>query len=278
MIGNFEGVATSHEYAKCRPESKNCFTFNGNAGFLSILSQASFDVLNIANNHFNDYGEVGQIETLAAITDNGMIPSGIKNQITYIQKNNLTIGILGVSNYAWGYNMESSKTLRTAINSARDNSDIVVVVFHAGGEGVSYSHTPVGTEWYLGENRGDVRTFAHNAIDAGADVVLGSGPHVLRGIEMYEGKLIAYSLGNFASADPNLLTTGTMKTSAMIELTLTEDGATTSGMIYPFELDYRGTPRPDINYTAIPVINKLSEEDFGENGIKLSPTGEIILK
>jgi len=71
------------------------------------------------------------------------------------------------------------------------------VLIHAGAEGTDQLHTPRGTETYLGENRGDARAFAHAMIDAGASIVLGSGPHVIRGVERFRGRPIAYSLGNF---------------------------------------------------------------------------------
>ena len=71
------------------------------------------------------------------------------------------------------------------------------MIIHAGAEGADQLHTPYGSQYYLGENRGNARAFAHAVIDAGASIVLGSGPHVIRGIERYRGRLIAYSLGNF---------------------------------------------------------------------------------
>ena len=67
-----------------------------------------------------------------------------------------------------------------------------------GAEGTDGQHVPRGTEYYLGENRGNERVFAHALVTAGADLVLASGPHVLRGLRLFHEKLIAYSLGNFA--------------------------------------------------------------------------------
>ena len=75
----------------------------------------------------------------------------------------------------------------------------VIVSFHGGAEGLQALHTPNKAELFMNENRGDVRRFAHAVVDAGADIVLGSGPHVVRGMEIYKDRLIAYSLGNFAT-------------------------------------------------------------------------------
>ena len=77
--------------------------------------------------------------------------------------------------------------------------DIVIVSFHGGAEGSKALHVPYGQETFYGENRGHLREFTHTVIDAGADLVWGHGPHVLRGMEVYKDRLIAYSLGNFAT-------------------------------------------------------------------------------
>ena len=88
--------------------------------------------------------------------------------------------------------------MRALIQRAAEQADIVVAFFHAGAEGADKTHVPRGPESAFGEYRGDSRRFARIAIDAGADLVLGSGPHVLRGLELYKNRLIAYSLGNLA--------------------------------------------------------------------------------
>ncbi len=81
----------------------------------------------------------------------------------------------------------------------KQQCDIVIVSFHGGGEGTGFEHVPFKIESYNNEKRGDVHAFAHNAIDAGADLILGNGPHVCRAMELYKNRLIAYSLGNFCT-------------------------------------------------------------------------------
>lgn len=173
--------------------------------------------------------------------------------------------------------MNNPEALQKIIVEAKQNADIVVVIFHGGGEGIKYSHTQNNTEWYLKENRGNVRDFAHSSIDMGADIVFGSGPHVLRGIEEYKNKFIAYSLGNFSSA--NIFSTNSSpKTSAMIEVAFNKDGSLVSGIIYPLEIDKFGIPHLDLNNTGISIINDLSKEDFGKQGVFLNDFGSIILR
>ena len=74
----------------------------------------------------------------------------------------------------------------------------MVVQVHMGAEGSAGHAVRPGNEIFFGENRGDPIEFAHAVIDAGADLVVGHGPHVMRAMEFYKGRLIAYSLGNFA--------------------------------------------------------------------------------
>ena len=83
--------------------------------------------------------------------------------------------------------------------------DVVIVSFHGGAEGATVMHVPFTEEEYYGEPRGDVALFAHRMVDAGADLIVGHGPHVVRGIERYKDRLIAYSLGNFATFLANAL-------------------------------------------------------------------------
>lgn len=278
MIGNFEGSIASNEYSKCKTGNNKCFSFNGDDKFIGLLSKASFDVLNISNNHFNDYGKDGMEETIRKIQNSDILPVGIKDKIVYINKNNLKVGVVSFSTSWWAESMNDEINVKKRINEASVNSDIVVVIFHAGAEGVKYSHTPNDTEWYLGENRGNVRLFSHMAVDAGADIVFGTGPHVLRGMEKYKDKLIAYSLGNFASASDKLLNAGSLKTSAMIEIVLDKEGSFVSGNIFPLELNDLLHPHKDSQGLAISFMNDLSKSDFGNNAVLIEESGEIIFK
>ena len=96
---------------------------------------------------------------------------------------------------------------------------MVVVYMHAGAEGSAADHVTGREENYLGEDRGNPEAFAHMAIDAGASLVIASGPHVLRGMQFYQGHLIAYSLGNFAGYG-NFATGGDLDISVILHVTL----------------------------------------------------------
>ncbi len=275
MIGNLEGVITDKNISmKCTEGQANCFAFGGDENFLELLKNAGFDDLNNANNHAHDFGDEEINSTINKIKNAGLEESGTKNEITYITKNNIKVAIVGFSTYAWTTDMNDIAAVSDLVKTAKKNSDITVVVFHGGAEGTSYMHVPIGTETFLGENRGDVRSFAHEAIDAGADLVLGSGPHVLRGMEWYKGKLIAYSLGNFASAN-DLSLNDFLQTSAMLSVNLTKDGTLTSGKVYSINVDKGGIPHPDSTETGSKLISILSRQDFDGNGVVIDENGNI---
>jgi hypothetical protein len=151
---------------------------------------------------------------------------------------------------------------------------VVVVAMHAGAEGSGATSTPVGREVAFGEDRGDTRAFAHAVVDAGADLVVGSGPHVLRGMEWYEGRLIAYSLGNFAGYKVFALG-GPLSLSGILHVTLRGDGTYVKGRLVATELVGGGYPALDPDEAAHGAVRTLSRQDFGARGVKVSPTGAL---
>jgi poly-gamma-glutamate capsule biosynthesis protein CapA/YwtB (metallophosphatase superfamily) len=130
-------------------------------------------------------------------------------------------------------------------------------------------------ETYLGEERGDPIAFAHAVVDAGADLVLGSGPHVLRAMQWYRGKLIAYSLGNFAGYY-TLGLGGVTADSAILHVALRSDGSFAGGSVTPIRLEGAGLPVPDPSRTGIELINSLSRADLGATGVRIGPAGKIL--
>src|SRR5262249_13564696 len=131
---------------------------------------------------------------------------------------------------------------------------------------------PTGPETAFGEFRGDSRHFARVAIDAGADLVLGSGPHVLRGLELYQGRLIAYSLGNLAGYR-NFSTAGLSGVSALLTATVDERGRFVGGHIDGLRLDAAGVPRRGGDAAAL--IRRLTQADFGGGGLRIAPGGRV---
>jgi poly-gamma-glutamate capsule biosynthesis protein CapA/YwtB (metallophosphatase superfamily) len=113
------------------------------------------------------------------------------------------------------------------------------------------------------------------AVDAGADLVLGSGPHVLRAMEVYRGRLIAYSLGNFAGYH-NFSLEGDLGESAILRVTLDADGRARSGRVTSIRLVGAGQPEVDSSGAGARLVEELSRADLGRRGARLSSTGRIL--
>ena len=150
-----------------------------------------------------------------------------------------------------------------AVIEADRTHDLVVVSFHGGAEGSTADRVPRDTEIAYGENRGDVFAFGRGVVDAGADLVFGHGPHVLRGMEVYRGRLIAYSLGNF-SAWHGFNLTGPLGISVVLEASIAINGVLIDARLRPVMLQPPGIPVPDPDGRAIDIVRRLSELDFGD--------------
>jgi len=276
-IGNLEGTLGSGGTSKCGSGSKNCFAFQAPAATAALLREAGFDDLNVANNHALDYGPSGQQLTLQALARQKLRWSGRPGEITVVRENGLRIAILGFAPWPWAQSMLDIPAAQKLVRRAEARADLVVAMLHAGGEGVAYQHVPHGTEHFLGEDRGNERQFAHALVNAGVDLVFASGPHVLRGLEVFHGHLIAYSLGNFATAGNGIATEGILGDSAILEATLDSAGRLVSGRLVPVRI-VDEAPQPVRGRSAIiPRVNALSREDFGATAVRLAADGSLVL-
>lgn len=169
---------------------------------------------------------------------------------------------MGFSSYRWSAPLNDPGAVRALVRRAARRAEIVVVLFHGGAEGSAHTHTPRGREHAFGEDRGHLRAFARTAIDAGADLVLGSGPHVLRGLELYRRRLIAYSLGNLTGWH-NFNTSGPLLSlSALVTVRVAADGRFERGEIASLRLDGTGVPHRDRSERAAALMRRLSHSDF----------------
>jgi poly-gamma-glutamate capsule biosynthesis protein CapA/YwtB (metallophosphatase superfamily) len=274
VLGNLEGTLTNASGSKCGAGSSNCYAFRTPPSYARWLKQAGFTVLNLANNHAFDFGQAGLTETLASLRAKGLLHTGRPGEITIQQVGDARVAILGFAPYSWAQSLTDIAAAKRLVRRAAAQADLVVVTFHGGAEGSSEQHVERGTEFFLGENRGNVMRFAHAVVDAGADLVIGHGPHVLRGMEWYKGRLIAYSLGNFAGYKVFSLG-GPLSVSAILRLTLRGDGAFESGILVPTRLVGAGVPAVDSSEEAHGVVRELSKADFGGRAVKIAPTGAL---
>jgi poly-gamma-glutamate capsule biosynthesis protein CapA/YwtB (metallophosphatase superfamily) len=275
-IGNLEGTLGSGGRSKCGARSKGCFAFQSPPQSAALLRGAGFDDLNVANNHAFDYGASGEQQTLRALARFRLRWSGRPGQITVLRAHGVRVAVLGFAPYPWAQSLLDIPAAQKLVQRAAARADLVVAVLHAGAEGIDHQHVPPGTEYYLGENRGNERQFAHALVAAGANLVVASGPHVLRGLQLYRQTLIAYSLGNFATAGHGLSTDGILDEGAILLVTLATDGSVVSGRLLPVRL-VDGAPRRIYGKNdVVPRVNALSRADFGRTAVRIAGNDSLL--
>jgi len=161
------------------------------------------------------------------------------------------------------------------IESLAKNHDLLLVSIHGGREGRSAQHVEDAPEYFLGEPRGHLVKFARAAIDKGAALVIGHGPHVPRAMELYRDRLIAYSLGNFCTYK-GMSIIDESGYAPLLVVNLAKNGKFLGGKIHSFRQFPPGGPRFDKNAKASHLIKALSLEDFPESSPLLTSGGEVL--
>jgi len=198
VIGNFEGVLSDTlPAAKCGGKS-NCYEFRTPHRMVGRLVDAGFTHVNLANNHASDLGLPGRDETRAVLDSVGIKHYGMLGEIAFDSVAAMVcadgacapdfghwtrVAVIGFTTYDFAYNLLQIDSAKAVVDSMSHLADVVIVTFHGGTEGKKAVRVGTGMEHMGGERRGDLRKFTHAVIDAGADAVVGHGPHVLRGIE-----------------------------------------------------------------------------------------------
>ncbi len=302
VVGNFEGVlADTGTPTKClvppvrdnsrktrmKPNAENpkpatrpnCYAFRTPTMLAPRLVDAGFTHMNLANNHANDLGPAGRQSTEEVLEGLGIRLYGPLGRISVdtIRRGDslTTVGLIGFTTYPYAYNLLEIERSAAVVDSIRPLVDLLVVTFHGGAEGVKAIHTGEAAESLGREPRGDLRRWARAVIDAGADAVIGHGPHVLRGMEFYRDRLIAYSLGNFATYR-GFNVSGPLGITGVLHLEFADDRKLRAARFAPMKQLPRQGPFPDPDRTALQLIRRLSAEDFGESAAVISESGEIV--
>ena len=275
-FGNLEGVLVDggEPAKKCKNPSA-CYLFRSPTRYARYFKAAGFDVLSLANNHARDFGEEGRTSTMQALDAVGIHHSGRDGEFASFESGELKVAVL-----AYAVTKESNMMLdydlaETTVAEFAGTHDIVIVSFHGGAEGVDARNLPFAEEEYYGEPRGDVVLFARRMVDAGADLVLGHGPHVVRAAERYKDRLIAYSLGNFATYY-GISVAGIKGIAPILIATLDGEGRFIEGeIVSTIQLRPDG-PSIDPRQRALALMRGLTAEDFPDSGLTFSADGRIL--
>ncbi len=240
-----------------------------------IAGSGAIVVANVANNHLHDAGPAGVASTLAMLDSAGVLVAGADTvPALAITARGDTIAVLGFS--VWSVpGVNDLDQVRRIVSNAADRYGRVVVTAHFGAEGRAAQRTIDAAERYLGEDRGNPVAFAHAAVEAGASVVIGHGPHVLRAIEWWNSALILYSMGNLINYGPFGLGPP-MNRGAIVCATLDSAGQAGNAMMWATRQPMPGTVLPDSTNRARVLVDSLSRLDFPATGARIDrATGAI---
>ncbi|WP_183561968.1 CapA family protein [Mucilaginibacter sp. SP1R1] len=277
-FGNLEGSLLDRgapAHYKLHQKSK-AYLFRMPTRYASVLKDAGFNVVSLANNHIGDFGENGRNSTIKTLDSLGIHYAGLAvKPSTVFEVNGIKYGFCSFAPNANTVSIHDLKGATQIISELKQRCDIVIVSFHGGGEGIDFEHVPCAVESYIGEKRGDVHAFAHNAIDAGADLIFGNGPHVNRAMEMYKNRLIAYSLGNFCTYKC-VSVSGICGMAPLLKVYVNKKGEFLSGRIISFKQAHdRGLIRDTLNHAML-RIRMLTQTDFPAAGLSISDSGHIM--
>lgn len=282
-IGNLEGVLLDLGGTPKRCSNpKLCYAFRMPERYVNHLVDAGFDLLSVANNHSGDFGPTGRETSQEVLKKARLGFAGFEgmSEKYYLEKDGIRYGFTAFSVNNGTLRVTDAAKAKQVISDLRDSSDIVIVSMHIGAEGKKFNRITRKTEHFVGENRGNPYAFARLAIDAGADIVFGHGPHVARAIDLYKGKFIAYSLGNFATST-SVNITGVSGYAPIIKIKTNKNGDFLEGQIYSaIQQGPDGARRPLLDTTGacISEIKKLTEKDIPEAKIVIEKDGKIVLK
>ncbi|WP_316795809.1 CapA family protein [Pedobacter agri] len=264
VFGNLEGCfLNSGNSNKCNGiNPNNCYAFRMPERYAGIYKKAGFNVLSIANNHVGDFDTRGRKNT-AHILDSLQIhyAGQLNKPFEIFEKDSVKYAFCAFAPNENTVSINKIDSAKALVSRLKKQVDIVIVSFHGGGEGARFEHVPRKNEIFYNENRGNVYAFAHAVIDAGADVVLGHGPHVTRAVEVYKNKFIAYSLGNFCTYGMFSLK-GNNGIAPLLQLKINSKGDFLFADVISIQQDKINRLTIDDNNRAFKRIKELTDIDF----------------
>jgi poly-gamma-glutamate capsule biosynthesis protein CapA/YwtB (metallophosphatase superfamily) len=231
--------------------------------------------MSLANNHSGDFGELGKRKSIETLEKAGIQQAGQLNKpYVVIEKNGVKFGLAAFAPNAGCPDINKIGVARKIIAQLDSLVDIIIVSFHGGAEGPQHEHVPRKNEIFYGENRGDVYQFAHQLIDAGADIVLGHGPHVTRGVEVYKDKFITYSMGNFCTYG-GINVSGINGLAPIIKVFTNSKGDFFKAHITSTKQTFYGPVMLDEQKQVLKRIQLLTKKDFPESLIEIDNDGWV---
>jgi Bacterial capsule synthesis protein PGA_cap len=275
-MGNLEGVLLDKGgYAKTCKNPSVCYVFRSPESYAANLLNAGFDVMSLANNHAGDFGDIGRKSSMKALDNVGIAHAGLVSKPYVIfTKDGVTYGFTAFAPNSGCNNLNDVGAAQKIVSHLDSLADVVIVSFHGGAEGPTHQHVPRKNELFYGENRGNVYDFAHRMIDAGADVIFGHGPHVVRAVEVYKNRFIAYSLGNFMTYG-GINVSGINGYAPIVKVYTDSEGMFYQARIYAGIQSFRSPVKIDPQNASLLKIKQLTAHDFPQGGLLIDDQGWV---
>ncbi len=281
VLLNIEGaIGEGPASSKCQRLTRNCYAFRQPptvASALAGLGDSAAVVGNVANNHAMDAGRLGFDATLRNLGLAGVYATGADTLgAVVVTPHGDSVVVLGFSTAQAGPDPRNLAAVRRHVARAASAHARVVVTMHMGAEGTAAQRTPNESERYLGEDRGNAVAFARAAVEAGAAVVFGHGPHVMRAAEWYDGALIFYSLGNLLTYGPFSLREP-LNRGGVACASLDVAGSVTRAVFRSTRQEPPGMLRWDPTGRAAWLVDSLSQLDFPATAARLSGEAAVLV-
>jgi poly-gamma-glutamate capsule biosynthesis protein CapA/YwtB (metallophosphatase superfamily) len=274
-FGNFEGVLQDGgEPVKQCKDKRICFLFRTPTRYAAYLQRAGFDVMSLANNHARDFGEEGRSSSMAALDSVGIRHSGREGTTASWIANGRRVAMVAFAPNVGSNSLNDPQIGRPLVAELAAKHDIVIVSFHGGAEGNGAEVLPFAREIFAGEDRGNVVEFGRAMVDAGADLVLGHGPHVVRPMELYHDRLIAYSLGNFATYY-GISVEGIRGIAPILLVTLDDEGRFVSGRVEATTQIRPAGPSLDPAGSVVALLKTLTSAAFPDGSLVIGADGAL---
>ncbi len=280
-FGNLEGTLLDKKRGgkvKTCANPAVCYAFRTPTRYVRHLTDAGFDIMSLANNHSGDFGPVGRQSSMETLDSAGIGYAGLETAPTTVfVKDSVRYGLIAFAPNEGTLDIRNLKTAKQLVKQLADSTDIVIVSFHGGAEGRGATRVTRKTEMFVGENRGNPYAFARAVIDAGADVVLGHGPHVTRSVDLYKDRFIIYSLGNFCTYARFSLK-GEGGVAPILKVFLNRQGTFLKAEVTPVKQTGEGGPQLDEANQAVKTLQRLLLADFPEAPLQIDDNGLITRK
>lgn len=275
-LANLAAPISTRGVMKGWADGANAWAFRTPPRYAPALSRLGLDVVLAANNHILDYGPEAYDDTLALLDRLKIGHVGRVDEVFKFKRRGVRVAVLGFTQ-PYREDFQSNRDLDAAaaqVAKAQLDADVVIALIHGGGEGREAMHVPRGKEYVGHEYRGRIVDLAHRLVEAGADLVLGFGAHHPRAMELYQGRIIAYALGNFLTNGPFDIQTPNML-SLVLRVTLDSRGELVGAEIVPLRLRHPGIPNFDPKGWSIGFIRRLSKSDFPESRLVIRDDGVL---